>query len=60
MPDHSVTNLLRYRAQRDLALIRKRLAELEASGPLDDTVTLGDALAAIQKRRDERAVTEDA
>lgn len=38
------TSLLRYRASRDLNYVRRRLAELEAAGPYDDSTTLGEVL----------------
>ncbi len=45
------TSMWRFRARRDQKLIERRLAELEATGPLDNTFTLGEALAVIQERR---------
>ncbi len=47
--------VLRRRAERDLALCRRRLAQLEAMGPQPTDLTLGDVLNYIAaERRSER------
>lgn len=44
-----MTDLLRYRAKRDLAYCRRRLADLQAAGPQDNTATLGEVLRRLHE-----------